>query len=315
MERPCKKVIIAGAGTMGASLAQVYALAGWHVVIYGRSERGLERGRHLISLNQENLIEKDIVSKEQSVTALENISFTTLTDCFADCELVVESIVEDMEQKKAFWQKTSEITPDHALLASNTSGLSITEMAKAVKGPERFMGQHWLNPPHLLPLCEIVVGEKSDPERVAEMRELVLSLGKSPVIVKDIPGFLINRIQFALLREALHIVENSWASFEDIDTVLKGGMGLRYAALGPFGVADFGGLDVFEHISSYLNAELCDRKDVSEMFSRMVEEGRLGVKSGAGFYDYSDGRADTAIRERDELYIELARLLYFKKGE
>ena len=315
MVRPCKKVIIAGAGTMGASLAQVYALAGWHVVVYGRSERGLERGGHLISLNQEKLIEKAIISKEQSVAALENITFTTSMECFADCELLVESIVEDMDQKKEFWQKASELTPDRALLASNTSGLSITEMAKVIKNPERFMGQHWLNPPHLLPLCEIVVGDKSNPERVAEMRELVASLGKSPVIVKDIPGFLINRIQFALLREALHIVENGWASFEDIDTVLKGGMGLRYAALGPFGVADFGGLDVFEHISSYLNPELCDRKDVSEMFSRMVAEGRLGVKNGAGFYDYADGKADTAIRERDDLYIELAKLLYFRKGE
>ena len=315
MAKPADKVIIAGPGTMGASLAQVYALAGWDVVLYGRGESGLERGRHLISLNQTTLIEKDIISEAQSAAALEKISCTTSMDCFADCDLVVESIVEDMEKKKALWEKISEIVPENTLLSSNTSGLSITEMAKAVRHPERFMGQHWLNPPHLLPLCEIVVGEKSDPEYVAEMRALVASLGKSPVIVKDIPGFLINRIQFALLREALHIVESGWASFEDIDTVLKGGMGLRYAALGPFGVADFGGLDVFEHISSYLNAELCDRKDVSEMFSGMVAEGKLGVKSGAGFYDYSNGKADTAIRERDDLYIELAKLLYFRKGE
>jgi len=314
MAKLSKKVIIAGAGTMGASLAQVYALAGWETVVYGRSEAGLERGKHLISLNQATLIEKEIITKEQSETALENISFTTSDDCFSDCDLVVESIVEDMEKKKEFWSKISALCPENALLSSNTSGLSITEMATAVHNPARFMGQHWLNPPHLLPLCEIVVGEESDEARVAEMRSLVASLGKSPVIVKDIPGFLINRVQFALLREVLHIVESGWASFEDIDTVLKGGMGLRYAALGPFGVADFGGLDVFEHISSYLNAKLCDRKDVSEMFSRMVAEGRLGVKSGAGFYDYSGDKADTAVKDRDELYIELAKLLYFKKG-
>lgn len=306
-------VIVAGAGTMGASLAQVYALAGWQVVVYGRSESGLERGRRLISLNQETLIAKDIITKEQSEEAMGLIRFTNAADCFAGCDLVVESIIEDMEQKKAFWRMASALVPETALLASNTSGLSITEMSEAVEKPGRFMGQHWLNPPHLLPLCEIVVGERSDPERVAEMRALVASLGKSPVIVKDIPGFLINRIQFALLREALYIVENGYASAEDIDTVLKGGMGLRYAALGPFGVADFGGLDVFEHISDYLNAELCDSGDVSGLLRKLVAEGRLGVKSGAGFYDYSNGRAESALRERDELYIELARLLYFKK--
>ena len=306
-------VIIAGAGTMGASLAQVYALAGWQVVVFGRSESGLERGRRLIALNQETLIAKEIITKEQSEEALACIRFTNAADCFAGCDLVVESIVEDMEQKKAFWRMTSALVPETALLASNTSGLSITEMATAVEKPGRFMGQHWLNPPHLLPLCEIVVGERSDPERVAQMRALVASLGKSPVIVKDIPGFLINRVQFALLREVLYIVENGYASAEDIDTVLKGGMGLRYAALGPFGVADFGGLDVFEHISDYLNAELCDSRDVSGLLRGLVAEGKLGVKSGAGFYDYSNGRAETALRERDELYIELAKLLYFKK--
>ena len=127
--------------------------------------------------------------------------------------------------------------------------LHITEIAKACKHPERFMGQHWLNPPHLLPLCEIIAGEKTSQENLQKMRELVIGLGKQPVIVKDINGFIINRIQFAVLREALHIVDMGAATIEDVDTVLKAGMGLRYAALGPFGVADFGGLDTFDHIN------------------------------------------------------------------
>ena len=118
---------------------------------------------------------------------------------------------------------------------------------------------------------------------------------------------------FALLREALHIVDIGAATFEDVDTVLKAGMGLRYAALGPFGVADFGGLDTFDHINSYLNAELDDSKVGNKRLHEMVEAGKLGVKSGQGFYDYSGDKADAAIRERDRLYIELAKVLYFKK--
>ena len=144
------------------------------------------------------------------------------------------------------------------------------------------------------------------------MRELVVALGKQPVTVKDIPGFIINRIQFAVLREALHIVDCGAATMEDVDTVLKGGLGLRYAALGPFGVADFGGLDTFDHVNRYLNAELSDAKEGNARLHALVEAGRLGVKSNGGFYDYPGDRAAEAIRERDRLYIELAKVLYFR---
>lgn len=307
------KVVLAGAGTMGASLAQVYAQAGWDTVLYNRSASGLERAKNLIELNQATFVKEEILSEEESKTLLARIKMTTEKADFADAALVVENIVEDLDAKQEFWGEISQIVPEDALLATNTSGLHITDIAKACKYPERFMGQHWLNPPHLLPLCEIIAGEKTSPENVQKMRTLVESLGKQPVVVADINGFIINRIQFALLREALHIVDIGAATFEDVDTVLKAGMGLRYAALGPFGVADFGGLDTFDHINSYLNAELDDSKVGNKRLHEMVEAGKLGVKSGQGFYDYSGDQADAAIRERDRLYIELAKVLYFKK--
>ena len=307
------KVVVAGAGTMGASLAQVYARAGWDTVLYNRSASGLERAKNLIRLNQETFVKEEILTAQESEDLLARIKMTTEKADFADAALVVENIVEDLDAKQEFWGEISQIVPEDALLATNTSGLHITDIAKACKYPERFMGQHWLNPPHLLPLCEIIAGEKTSPENVQKMRSLVESLGKQPVVVADINGFIINRIQFALLREALHIVDIGAATFEDVDTVLKAGMGLRYAALGPFGVADFGGLDTFDHINSYLNAELDDSKVGNKRLHEMVEAGKLGVKSGQGFYDYSGDKADAAIRERDRLYIELAKVLYFKK--
>ena len=307
------KVVIAGAGVMGASLAQVYALAGYETWVYDLFEAGIQKGRHLLALNQETMVREGLVTAEASQAALDRIQFTLEKDCFTGCGLVVECTVERMDSKQAFFREISRLVPAQALLATNTSGLKISEIAQAVEGPHRFMGQHWLNPPHLLPLCEIIAGEQTSPACVQQMRKLVEGLGKQPVVVKDINGFIINRIQFAVLREALYIVDSGAAAFQDVDTVLKAGMGLRYAALGPFGVADFGGLDTFDHINSYLNAELCDAKEGNARLHRMVEEGKLGVKSGQGFYDYSGDKADQAIRERDRLFIELAKVLYFKK--
>ena len=153
-----KKVVLAGAGTMGASLAQVYALGGWETYLYNRSQKGLDRAKDLIRINESVLVEENIITPEASQQVIDGIVLTTDKACFTDANLVVESIVEDLGAKQSFWAETSQLVPDSALLATNTSGLHITDIAKAVKLPARFVGQHWLNPPHLLPLCEIIVG-------------------------------------------------------------------------------------------------------------------------------------------------------------
>lgn len=308
-------VVLAGAGTMGASLAQVYAQAGYRTILYNRSEDGLSRARQLIALNQNTLIREQLVQQQASSALLARIAMTTEKSAFAGAALVVESIVEDLDVKRAFWSEVSRLVPKDALLASNTSGLSLTDIAQSVYLPERFIGQHWLNPPHLLPLCELVCGRETSPGTLTRMKQLVEGLGKKPVVVQDIKGFLINRLQFSILREALYIVASGAATPEDVDSVMKYGLGLRYAALGPFGTADFGGLDTFDHISSYLFADLCSQKEPSRLLRELVAAGKLGVKSGAGFYDYGDGRAAEATRQRDELFIQLAKVLYYSKED
>lgn len=307
-----KKAVIAGAGVMGASLAQVYAEAGYQVTLYDIGEQFLERGRNLIAINQPTLVKEDILTQAESDALVARISYTCDKACFADPDLdiVLETIVEKLDVKQSFWEEVSALAPKTALLASNTSGLHICDIAERMTGKDRFIGQHWLNPPHLLPLCELIVGKDTSEETVTRMKALVEGLNKKPVVVKDINGFIINRIQFAILREALYIVETGAATMEDIDNVMKYGLGLRYAALGPFLTADLGGLDTFDHIASYLFADLCDRKDGSPVLHQLVEEGNLGVKSGKGFYDYSNGKDKETIQKRDELFIKLAKCLY-----
>lgn len=305
------QVVIAGAGIMGASLAQVYALAGHSVFLWNRSQSGLDRAREVMAVNQEVMVRQGLESADAVEAAAGRITFTTDRSCMDRCGLLLECIVEDLEQKQAFWREASRQVPAESLLATNTSGLSITRIAQAVERPERFMGQHWLNPPHILPLCEIIRGEKTQEAFVERMYRLVQDLGKKPVVVKrEVSGFLINRLQYALLREALYLVESGAASVEDIDTVFRAGLGLRYAALGPFRVCDLGGLDTFDRVNRYLNADLADNKEGDPYLAELVRQGRCGVKTGAGFYDYPGDEAMEAIRQRDQRYIALAKVLY-----
>jgi 3-hydroxybutyryl-CoA dehydrogenase len=170
---------------------------------------------------------------------------------------------------------------------------------------------HWINPPHLVPLVEVIKGEKTNDATADAVYNNALSVGKKPIIVKkDVSGFVLNRLQFAILREAMHIVENGIADIEDVDNTFKYGLGMRYAAIGPFETADLGGLDTFYNIASYLFSDLSDRKSVNDMLADLFKSGSYGVKSGKGYYDYSDGKDKEAIRYRDTMFIKLAECLF-----
>lgn len=305
-----KRIVIAGAGTMGSSMGETFAKYGYDVTLYDIFPSALEKAGNLIRLNQETEVAEHVVTPEESAALLERIRYSEEKACFEGADLVVEAILEKLDVKHAFWAEISELVPEDAILASNTSGLSITAIAEVVKRPERFGGMHWINPPHLIPLIEVIQGKKTDDETAAAIRDMALAVEKKPVIVQDAPGFALNRIQLAVLRECLHIVEQGIATPEAVDDVMKYGLGMRYACLGPFEVCDLGGLDIFYNIASYLFEDLADEKAPFGMLADRFEKGQYGVKTAAGFYDYAGGKDAEKIKYRDRMFTKISKCLF-----
>ncbi|HZK02774.1 MAG TPA: 3-hydroxyacyl-CoA dehydrogenase family protein [Anaerovoracaceae bacterium] len=296
MNNNIKTVAIAGAGTMGASMAGMFSKFGYEVILTDVSTMAIDNAMQSIKKDSEALINR--------------INCITETRLLKKADLLIEAIVENLDMKQKFWAEISQVVSDHAILASNTSGLSITEIAKSVKKPERFLGMHWINPPHIIPLIEIIKGESTGVETIETIKNICMAINKEPVVVKDAPGFVLNRIQLAVLRECLHIVESDIASIEDVDKVMKYALGIRYACLGPFEVVDHGGIDVFHNIAGYLFEDLSSEKDSFSLLKRHFENGQLGVKTQKGFYDYSNGMDEEAIMYRDRLYMKIVKCLF-----
>ena len=298
-------VVIAGAGTMGASLAQIFAQAGIQVTLWNRSQAGLDRAAALIRSNQSALVAAGRLSADDSNALMERIVPTTEDACFPTASFLLESIAEDLTLKQDFFRRISTLVPVDCILTANTSGLSISAIGSAVAEPVRFCGMHWINPPHLVPLVEVIQGTDTGDGTMDFVYALAQRLRKKPIRAKDLPGFIMNRLQLALLREALALVDSGAATAEDVDAAVKYGLGLRYACVGPFETMDLGGVDIFCRIASYLLADLDDRKDTPPLLQTLTEQGACGVKSGHGFYDYSGEKAAAALENRDQKFIRV----------
>lgn len=306
-----KNIVIAGAGTMGYSMAQIFARYQYHVIVYDLSDKALENAKAHIHDNVETMVKEKEMTESQASLLIQNLSYTTDKQCFENCDIVIESIIENLQVKQQFYQEISRIVKESTILATNTSGLSINAIAKEIYKPERFIGMHWFNPAHLILLIEIIKRDQTREDVAHAVYDLALAIDKKPVIVhQDIPGFAANRIQFAVLREALYLVQNGVVSKEGIDHIMKYGLGFRYACLGPLEVADFGGLDTFHHISEYLMKDLCDSHEVPQLLDECYQRGELGVKTKKGFYDYSDGKDVLLTEQRDEKLLKLFHALY-----
>ena len=306
-----RTVAIVGMGTMGRGIAQCLAAAGYAVRGHEVDTAARTRALPIIESIQTTLVDAQMLSRKQADAALERIRlFADLEPCVAGAHLVIEAIPEALDLKTELFARLDALCEPEAVLASNTSGLSITRLASATRRPDKVAGFHWWNPAHLMPLIEVTRGERTSDETAELLLALSRRLGKRPILVRrDVPGFVGNRLQFAVLREALHLVQEGVASPEDVDTAMKAGPGLRYAFLGPLETADLGGLDVFASISSYLFAELAADAKPPECLTGRVADGKLGVKSAAGFYPYAGRTLEALLAARDQKLIALGRAL------
>lgn len=297
---------VVGAGTMGPGIAQVFAQSGYTVRWYNRSGTGLQRGLERIRDNQSLLIRKGVLEAGQAQAALTRLHPTVVLADLAGVQLVSESIAENLPAKQALFRALDELCGDATIFTTNTSGLSISRMAEKMSRPQCFAGLHCANPAHIIPAVEIIKGKDTSDATCELLMALAYRLGKQPVLVqREVPGFIGNRLQFALLREALHLIETGVASAADVDASIRHGLGLRWALLGPLQIADLGGLDVFDAIAGYLFKDLSNTADTPPTLRQCVAEGRLGVKSGDGFYAYTPEQSKALAAWRDEALLAL----------
>jgi 3-hydroxyacyl-CoA dehydrogenase len=235
---------------------------------------------------------------------------TDLAESLATADLVIEAVPENIELKCQVFAELDRLAPPHTALVSNTSGLSITTLGQATSRPEQVAGFHWWNPAELVPLVEVTSGEETDPQLIEQLLELAVELGKQPIHVRrDVPGFVGNRLQFAVFREALHLIEQGVVSPEDLDRAMTGGPGFRWGFLGPLQAADFGGLDVFHSISSYLWQDLSNATTAPAALTDRLDAGRLGTKTQGGFYEYSTDSLAELTQRRDRFLLGLKQLV------
>jgi 3-hydroxybutyryl-CoA dehydrogenase len=304
-----RNATVIGTGMMGPGIAVTLALGGVKPKILSRTPAGAEAGLAAARAQLELLRANDLAGEEQAAWALENISSTARFDeAIAGADLVIESAPEDMKFKQDLFARMDTLARPDAVLASNTSGLSITSIAERCTRRERVLTTHFWNPPHLMPLVEIIRGERTDPDIAAAVIALMKRCGKVPVLVKkDRPGQLGNRLQFALYREAMNIVEQGIADVEDVDTALKNGFGLRLPVYGIFEHQDAVGLDLSLSVGEYVIPDLYSKPEPPAIVRELVKSGNLGPKTGRGFYDWSKKDIAAVKARRDRFVLEFVR--------
>lgn len=275
---------IVGSGVMGRGIAQCFACAGYEVVMTDISLELAEKGRSLCAASIEKLAAKRKMSAPDADNAVSRLSAADGYYALSACELVVEASLEDINVKKSVFAELEKSVSDSCLLVSNTSSISLTDIASGLRLPERTAGMHFFNPAPVMKLVEVVRGEKSSDATIEKVSAFAEALGKTPVVVLDSPGFIVNRILCPLMNEAIYLLESGAATRDGIDSAMK--LGANHL-MGPLALADMVGLDVLLHVTEYFAETLGEEKyKPAPLLKQMVADGKLGVKTGEGFYKY-----------------------------
>jgi len=286
MSQEIRTIAVLGAGTMGRGIAHVAALGGYRTLLHDLQSEALSRACDTILENLDKGVERGKVEAAAAESAKQNLNLSeSLDEAAREADLVIEAVPETMELKLETFRQVAAVVPEHALLVSNTSALSITEMAAATGCPERFAGMHFFNPVHIMRLVELVRGLETSEETLVALRQVAETMGKEVVVVSESPGFVTSRINVLIGNEAFRMLQEGVASAEDIDKALK--LGLNHP-MGPFEMADLVGLDVRLSILEHLHATLGESYRPSRLLRQYVRAGRLGRKTGHGVYRYDE---------------------------
>jgi 3-hydroxybutyryl-CoA dehydrogenase len=292
-----KKILVAGAGTMGNGIAHAFAQYGYSVSLYDVSAISLEKASDTIEKNLDRQVNKNTITADDKINILQRIEFiNNIHRAANNCELLIEAVSENWEIKKKVFIEFDKIGNEHAILASNTSSISITKLASVTQRPDKVIGMHFMNPVPVMKLVEVIKGFNTSEDTVKKILEVSAALKKVPVLVNDLPGFISNRILMPMINEAIYSLYENVAGVEEIDTIMKLGMN---HPMGPLQLADFIGLDVCQNILQVLYNGFGNTKYAPcPLLNNMVEAGHLGVKSGAGFYRYEKGAKIVGTSER-----------------
>ena len=289
------RATILGTGTMGPGMGAVLARAGLQVTLFDVNPEALDRAQGMVGMVEGVLDRLEVPARSGGGLAYESDRAAALEGA----EVVVEAVPEQLELKRQLFGEIEEDISAEAIIASNTSGIPVTKLADGLQRPERVIGWHWSNPPHLIPMNEVIPGERTAPEVTGAVESLTRRIGYHPVTLKkEVPGFVENRVLYAIMRECLALVDEGVIDVEGLDLCVKWGIGYKLAVVPPIQLLDMAGLDIYTSVASYLNQSLSDEKGVSSTATDLKDRGRLGIKTGGGFFDYTHERTKELQQQR-----------------
>ena len=310
-DKTISKVAVIGAGTMGPGMAATFARHGFNVTLFDVKPEQLEKAPGTVDFVYGILTNGGFMTAEEADAGRARITYTgDLAAALDGAGFVVETVPERKDIKQQVLQEIEGLVADNAIIASNTSGIPISDLAAVTRVPGRVVGMHWSNPPHLIPVIEVIRGQATTEETANATVAMVEAIGMVPALVdKDIAGFVENRILYAIMREALHLLDEGVASAEAIDTITKWGIGYKLAVIGPLELLDVAGLDIYTSVASYLNKDLNASSDISSTVTSKVSEGKLGMKTQGGLFEYTPEKIGQLQQQRGRKLVATRKAL------